>query len=81
LCCLFRALKPGGLIICDDYLGGAGQGNDLILGSPKIAVDAFTTIFRDRIEIIVGQPLYQLAFTKRRDRDDDDPTSRGEAAR
>jgi len=73
----FRALKPGGLIICDDYLGGSGQ-HELTLGSPKIAVDAFTTIFRDRIEIISGQPLYQFAFFKLRDRSDDDPASRGQ---
>jgi len=76
----FRALRTGGLIICDDYLGGAGVGNELTLGSPKIAIDAFTTIFRDRIEIIGGQPLYQLAFYKRADRNDDDATSRGEHA-
>jgi predicted O-methyltransferase YrrM len=76
----FRSLKPGGILICDDYLGGAGKGNDLTLGSPKIAVDTFTTIFRDRIEIIGGQPLYQLAFIKHLDRADDDPTSRGQSA-
>ena len=40
----FRALKPGGLLISDDYLGGPGKGNDLTLGTPKIAIDAFTTI-------------------------------------
>jgi predicted O-methyltransferase YrrM len=76
----FRILKPGGLLICDDYLGGAGDGNDLTLGTPKIAVDAFTTIYRDRLEIISGQPLYQLAFRKTSARDDDDPTSRGLSA-
>ena len=73
----FRVLKPGGLLICDDYLGGAGKGHELTLGSPKIAVDAFTTIYRDRLEIIPGQPLYQLAMKKHGDRIDDDPASRG----
>jgi predicted O-methyltransferase YrrM len=73
----FRILKPGGLMICDDYLGGAGSNEDLILGSPKIAVDAFTTIYRDRIELIGRQPLYQLAMRKHSDRLDDDPASRG----
>lgn len=73
----FRCLKPGGLLICDDYLGGAGSNSELTLGSPKIAVDAFTTIYRDRLEIIGGQPLYQLAMRKKLDRADDDAASRG----
>ncbi len=75
----FRALKVGGLMICDDYLGGAGVGQELTLGSPKIAVDAFTTIFRPQIEIVAWQPLYQLAFVKREAWGDDDPGSRGAA--
>jgi predicted O-methyltransferase YrrM len=73
----FRALNPGGLLICDDYLGGSGSNKDLTLGSPKIAVDSFTTIYRDRLEIVAGQPLYQLAMRKSSDRDDDDHASRG----
>ncbi|MEB0110439.1 class I SAM-dependent methyltransferase [Variovorax sp. RTB1] len=73
----FRVLKPGGLMICDDYLGGAGPGKDPTLGSPKIAVDAFTTLYRDRLEIVAGQPLYQLAMKKSSDREWDDPASRG----
>jgi predicted O-methyltransferase YrrM len=70
----FRIIKPGGLIICDDYLGG-GPGD--VLQSPKIAIDAFTTIFRDKLSILSPQPLYQLAFTKTADLAKDDPTSRG----
>ncbi|MBB3179827.1 class I SAM-dependent methyltransferase [Variovorax sp. Sphag1AA] len=73
----FRALKPGGLLICDDYMGGAGSNANLTLGSPKIAVDAFTNIYRDRIEIFGWQPINQCAFTKKGERDDDDPASRG----
>lgn len=73
----FRLLLPGGLIVCDDYLGGAGSNADPTLGSPKIAVDAFTTLYRDRLDIIPGQPLYQLAMRKRADRPDDDLASRG----
>jgi predicted O-methyltransferase YrrM len=76
----FRILRPGGVIICDDYLGGDGLKDNVTLASPKIAIDAFTTIFRDRLEIFSGQPLYQLAFRKLRDAHDDDPTSRGLAA-
>jgi predicted O-methyltransferase YrrM len=72
----FHATRPGGIIICDDYLKGAPSG-DLTLGSPKLAVDAFTTIYRDRLDIPWGQPLYQLAMIKTADRNGDDPGARG----
>ena len=72
----FHATRPGGVIICDDYLKGA-RGGDLTLGSPKLAVDAFTTLYRDRLEIPWGQPLYQLAMIKTADRSGDDPGARG----
>ena len=72
----FHATLPGGVIICDDYLKGV-RGGDLTLGSPKLAVDAFTTIYRDRIDIPWGQPLYQLAMVKIADRAGDDPGARG----
>ena len=72
----FHATRPGGVIICDDYLKGTRSG-DLTLGSPKIAVDAFTTIYRERLDIPWGQPLYQLAMIKIADRTPDDPGARG----
>lgn len=71
----FRALRPGGLLICDDYLGGAGSNPDLTLGSPKAAVDAFTTIYRDRLELLHWG--YQAAVAKKINRSDDDRASRG----
>lgn len=71
----FRALKPGGLLICDDYLGGAGSNADLTLGSPKAAVDAFTTLYRDRLDFLSWG--YQVAVAKKNDRSDDDHASRG----
>ena len=74
----FKALALGGLVICDDYLGGSQR--DIVLDTPKIAIDAFTNIYRDQIEIISGVPLYQLAFRKIIDRSHDDPSSRGIAA-
>jgi hypothetical protein len=78
----FRCLRLGGVLICYDYLGGsAPDDHDLTLGSPKIAVDTFTTIFRPQIEIIAGQPLYQVALVKRRELLDEDPASRGESSR
>ncbi|MEO7222559.1 MAG: class I SAM-dependent methyltransferase [Devosia sp.] len=72
----FHATRAGGVIICDDYLKGAPSG-DLTLGSPKLAVDAFTTIYRDRLDIPWGQPLYQLVMIKTADRNGDDPGARG----
>ena len=72
----FHALRPGGIIICDDYLKAA-PADDLSLGSPKLGVDAFTTLYRDRLDIPWGQPLYQLAMIKTGDRSSDDPGARG----
>ena len=72
----FHVTRPGGIIICDDYLKGV-RGGDLTLGSPKLAVDAFTAIYRDRLDIPWGQPLYQLAMIKTADRAGDDPGARG----
>ena len=75
----FQALNVGGIMICDDYLGGSPDKKaEGVLSTPKMAIDVFTTLFRDRLRIIAGQPLYQLAFTKTADRGRDDPTSRGQ---
>jgi len=76
----FHALNPGGILICDDYLKGAAGGREPTLDSPKLAVDAFTTIYRDRLEIPWGQPLYQLAMVKTGDRPPDHSGARGAAA-
>lgn len=73
----FHATKPGGVIIVDDYLITPRTG-ELTLDSPKIAVDAFTTIYRDRLRIPWGQPLYQLAMVKTGERSADHPGARGE---
>ena len=73
----FHCIGVGGIIICDDYLKGAARG-DATLGSPKLAVDAFTSLYRDRLDIPWGQPLYQLAMIKTADRSSDDPGARGE---
>lgn len=73
----FRALNPGGLMICDDYMGGTSDSQNLTLHTPKIAVDAFTNIYRDRLDIFGWQPINQCAMTKKIERNDDDPSSRG----
>jgi predicted O-methyltransferase YrrM len=72
----FHATRTGGIIICDDYLKGTRAG-EMTLDTPKLAVDAFTTIYRDRLDIPWGQPLYQLAMIKTADRTADDPGARG----
>lgn len=66
----FRLLKVGGLIICDDYLwfterseGRSGRPIDPI-DSPKLAIDAFVNVFIRKVQLVQGQPLYQLAFRK-----------------
>jgi predicted O-methyltransferase YrrM len=60
-CLAFELLKPGKVMIFDDYVWGANGGS--IFARPKIAIDAFTTIFSDRMAMIgVG---YQMAIMKR----------------
>lgn len=64
----FRLTTVGGLIVCDDYLWSIdARGSEDVLNSPKIAIDAFTTIFRRKLHIVPHQPLYQLAFVKTAD--------------
>jgi predicted O-methyltransferase YrrM len=72
----FHATRPGGIIICDDYLQRARTA-DVTLDSPKLGVDAFTTLYSDRLTIPWGQPLYQLAMIKTCDRSPDHPGARG----
>lgn len=51
----FSLLKVGGVLGFDDYLWSAKPSRELNpLNCPKIAIDAFTTIFGDRIKIIPG---------------------------
>ncbi len=40
------------------------RGSEAVLSTPKMAIDTFTTLFNDRLQIIRGQPLYQLALSK-----------------
>lgn len=58
-CMAFPLLKKGGVMVFDDYLWGKELG---VLHNPKIAVDAFTTIFAERCNIVgIG---YQVAVQK-----------------
>lgn len=47
----FDCLKPGGIIAFDDYQWSAGLG---VSKEPKAAIDAFYTIYIDRIEVLVN---------------------------
>jgi predicted O-methyltransferase YrrM len=64
----FDLVKPGGIVICDDYLWDDPRwGGNRTLGRPKIALDAFTTIYADKLKIVGGMSNTQLFFQKLRD--------------
>lgn len=56
----FKLLKNGGLMIFDDYLWA---GDENIVFYPKIAIDAFTTIFSSHIKLIPA-PICQIYAVK-----------------
>lgn len=59
-CMAWPLLKPKGVMVFDDYLWGEPRD---ILHRPKIAIDAFCSIFAEEVEIIhVG---YQLILRKK----------------
>ena len=61
----FDLVKKSGIVICDDYLwDDPAWGGNRTLGRPKIAVDAFTTIYADKLRIVRGMPNNQVFFQK-----------------
>jgi predicted O-methyltransferase YrrM len=59
-CMAWQVLKPKGIIVFDDYVWGDPRD---ILHRPKVAIDAFTNIFAEEVEVIhVG---YQLVVRKK----------------
>lgn len=58
-CMGFTMLKKGGLMVFDDYMWGPEKS---VLQTPKPAVDAFTLLFRDQINIVGIS--YQLVITR-----------------
>jgi len=59
-CMAWPLLKTGGVMVFDDYLWGNPRD---VLHRPKAAIDAFTTLFAEELEIIhVG---YQAVIRKR----------------
>ena len=60
----FELLKIGGIMIFDDYLWNEPRpGGKDPLRCPKIAIDAFTSIYGNKVKIM-SEPLYQLYVTK-----------------
>lgn len=55
----YNLLQPNGIMLFDDYLWDCVPG---ITHRPKLAIDAFTSIFSDSIKIVLNN--YQLAITK-----------------
>jgi predicted O-methyltransferase YrrM len=59
-CMSWSLLKPGGVMVFDDYLWGEPKD---ILNRPKLAVDSFLNVFAETAEVVhVG---YQLVVRKR----------------
>jgi predicted O-methyltransferase YrrM len=60
----FQLLKKGGIIAFDDYLWSESPPNETnLVRCPKIAIDAFTNIYCQKIRILMA-PLYQLYIQK-----------------
>jgi len=63
----FQLLRPGGIMVFDDYLwrgGEADNGNPA--QCPKLAIDAFINCNHNKLRI-VSAPLYQIFLQKRPD--------------
>ncbi len=64
----FEIVRPGGIVCCDDYLWKeAALGGDITLGRPKIAIDAFTTIYGGKLTMVNRTAITQIFFRKDRD--------------
>jgi len=62
----FKLLRSRGVMIFDDYPWKTdAPGTENPLNSPKMAIDAFTTLFSEQLDIVQRVPLYQLVVTKR----------------
>jgi predicted O-methyltransferase YrrM len=55
----YEVLSVGGIIAFDDYAWSAGLGEE---NEPKMAIDAFKNIYKDRVELILKD--YQCWFKK-----------------
>jgi hypothetical protein len=55
----FEVLRVGGLLAFDDYLWGAALP---LLQTPKLAIDAFLSIYQNKIKVLVKD--YQVLVQK-----------------
>lgn len=63
----YYLLKDEGLMICDDYIWSTEPpGREDILNNPKIAIDAFSNIFRKSMITMIGLPLNQVPLIKKK---------------
>lgn len=56
----FRLLRPGGVMICDDYTGGWGRNH---LDYPKLAIDSFVNCYWDKLDFML-YPANQIYIVK-----------------
>ena len=64
----FGVVKVGGVIVCDDYTwDDPRHGGDDVVGRPKIAIDAFTTIYTRKLKLHRAMPVRQIFLTKTAD--------------
>lgn len=62
----FKLLRSQGVMIFDDYPWKTDAGGtENPLNSPKMAIDAFTTLFAQQLDIVQRVPLYQFIVKKR----------------
>jgi predicted O-methyltransferase YrrM len=59
-CMAWPLLKPGGIVVFDDYMWGDPRD---ILHRPKIAIDSFVNVFAEHLEVVAAG--YQLAVRKK----------------
>ena len=59
-CMAWQVLAPGGIMVFDDYLWGNPRD---VLHRPKIAIDAFTNIFAEELQVIHSG--YQLIVKRK----------------
>lgn len=59
-----RLLRVGGVMILDDYLWHLDPDGDDLLDTPKLAHDAFTSVFRRYVAFVPRRSFYQLYLVK-----------------
>jgi hypothetical protein len=58
-CLAYQLVDEGGVIVFDDYLWDL---NRPLLDTPKMALDMFTTLYREKVSIVMMN--FQLAVVK-----------------